>query len=438
MSAVETPPAETRAADARPAIARNPVDVRVSLQNALARSLTLVALLAVAVSLTVVLVTGFLLFKQYAHHNLELVAQQASYSLEVPVVFNDPVAAQETLAPIVADESIDEISVTMASGKVLTKWERPGRLSNSLLARLVYPDAIEAPVGPRGQRLASVRVMGGAQGLDRLLTGTILGALGCLVVTFIGTGMIGARLRRTIIEPIQSIAEVAQAVKSDRTFERRAPGAEIAEVDDLSRGFNALLDELQDWHQQLDRAHEALLHRASHDTLSGLPNRSAFVDAVGIAIRSAQRNGEQFAMLFLDGDRFKETNDRYGHVAGDRVIAAISARISEVLRFGDTAARMGGDEFAILIHHLDAPDDVQAVADRIRAAMLVPIEIGDSIAVSIGLSIGCAIYPDHGQDVEALIRYADEQMYLDKHSKNRTGPVAVPSSAAAPTQGDSR
>lgn len=409
---------------------------RVSLQHALARSLTLVALLAVTVSLTVVLLTGFLLFKHYARHNLELVAQQASYSLEVPVVFNDARAAHEALVPIVADKSIDEIVIIHPDGSAMTRWERPGRMKNSLLARLVYPDTIEAPIGPATRPVARVRVMGGAEGLDRLLTGTILGALGCLVVTFIGTGFIGARLRRTIIAPIQSIAEVAQAVKSDRTFERRAPPAEIEEVDNLSRGFNSLLDELQDWHQQLDRAHEALLHRASHDTLSGLPNRAAFVDAVGLAIRSAQRNGEKFAMLFLDGDRFKETNDRYGHVAGDRVIGAIAQRISHVLRFGDTAARMGGDEFAILIHHLETVEDADSVAQRVAASMQEPIDIGDGVSITIGLSIGHAIYPDDGTDVETLIRRADEQMYRDKHSKTRQGPVAVSPGAAVPPSGD--
>ena len=411
-------------------------DARISLQHALGRSLALVALLAVTLSLTVVLVTGFLLFKQYARHNLELVAEQASYSLEVPVVFNDAVAAREAMAPIVADESIDEITIIKTNGDVMTRWERPGRLKNSLLARMVFPDPMVAPIGPADKPVAHVRVVGGAQGLDRLLTGTILGALGCLVVTFIGTGLIGARLRRTIIEPIQSIAEVAQTVRSDRTFERRAPSATITEVDDLSRGFNSLLDELQDWHQQLDRAHEALLHRASHDTLSGLPNRAAFVDAVGVASRAAQRNGEKFAMLFLDGDGFKQINDRYGHVAGDRVIAAIAQRITHVLRFGDTAARMGGDEFAILILHLEQVEDASAVADRITKVMLEPIDIGSGLHVTISLSIGQAIYPDHGDDVETLIRSADEHMYQDKHSKIRTGPVAGEESATASLSGD--
>lgn len=418
------------------AVSQPQPDNRISLQHALARSLTLVALLAVTVSLTAVLVTGFLLFKQYAHHNLELVAQQASYSLEVPVVFNDAAAARDVLEPIVADESIDEITIIRPDGSVMTRWERPGRMTNSLLARLVFPDAILAPVGPEGRQVAHVRVVGGAQGLDRLLTGAILGALACLVVTFIGTGLIGARLRRTIIEPIQSIAEVAQAVRTDRTFEQRAPAAQIIEVDNLSQGFNSLLDELEDWHQQLDRAHEALLHRASHDTLSGLPNRSAFVDAVGVAIRSAQRNDEKFAMLFLDGDRFKETNDHYGHVAGDRVIAAIAQRISQVLRFGDTAARMGGDEFAILIHHLDSVEDVTSVAERITLAMQEPIDVGGGVALTIGLSIGCAIYPDDGHDVETLIHHADERMYRDKHNKSRPGPIAGPSMAVEPSTGE--
>ena len=393
----------------------------IPLQQALTRTLRMVTMLAVAISLLTVLTSGFFLMRGYARHNLELVAKQTAYTVEAAVVFNDATAALEAARPIVASEGVAALSIRRGDGSELARWQKPGDNGRGLLGKLIFPNPVSASIAVDGQRVGEVQVSGNANGLGSYLAASLLGALICIAVAWFGTQSIATRLRRTMVEPLQAIAAVASSVRNDRMLDKRAPGASIAEMDMLSSNFNALLDELQQWHQQLDTTHQALLHRASFDPLSGLPNRATFIDRVREAMKAAQRAEDRFAILFLDGDKFKAINDTFGHAAGDRVIAEVAARLSPILRVGDIAARMGGDEFAILVQHLEEPDNIATVAGRINSAMASDFDITESDRVHISVSIGTAIYPEDGQDVESLIRCADQRMYLAKNAKAASG-----------------
>ncbi len=170
-------------------------------------------------------------------------------------------------------------------------------------------------------------------------------------------------------------------------------------------------------HVLIEAEHHVLVHRAMHDTLSGLPNRATFVDQLDHAIRRSRRSDERFALLFLDGDEIKSINDRHGHAAGDIAIRTIGERLTAVLRVGDVAARIGGDEFAILIRHVERDEDVDAVIRRITQTMATPFRLPRGDMQTLSLSIGAATYPDHGRTVEALMNHADERMYEQKRSR---------------------
>lgn len=387
---------------------------RITLQNALERALTRVTLLAVTAAGLTVLITGLLVMRSYARHDLALVAAYSSYSVAPAVAFNDPTAAADAIRPIATAGGVAEMIVMRADASIIARWRRPGGSGPDVIDRLIYPDPVVVPIGPADRPIGRLSIAGNAESLIRFLIAGVVGGFFHLLITAIGTRVIARRLRHTIVTPLQAIAQVAHAVRAERNFERRAPHSTITEVDDLGQDFNALLDELQDWHGQLHSAHEALIHKASHDPLSGLPNRSSFIERVRDAIKQSQRSGDRFAILFMDGNRFKETNDRHGHAAGDRVITEVAARLGPLLRVGDLAARLGGDEFAVLIHHLDDTEDAGRVARRITDAMTAPIAINDTDSVTISLSIGVAIYPDHGGDVDALIHHADADMYAHK------------------------
>ncbi|WP_197491501.1 GGDEF domain-containing protein [Methylomonas methanica] len=166
------------------------------------------------------------------------------------------------------------------------------------------------------------------------------------------------------------------------------------------------------------QAEEKILHMASHDNLTGLPNRPLFKDRLETAQRLAVRNRGKLAVLFIDLDGFKAVNDNLGHKAGDIVLQEVAKRLRESVRDSDTAARMGGDEFIILLNGIECNGDAGVVAEKILAALKKPILLEGQIA-KVGASIGIAIFPDHSHDSEKLISYADCAMYeIKKSGKN--------------------
>jgi diguanylate cyclase (GGDEF)-like protein/PAS domain S-box-containing protein len=167
------------------------------------------------------------------------------------------------------------------------------------------------------------------------------------------------------------------------------------------------------------RTEEELAYRATHDLLTGLPNRMLFKDRFSVAIAEGQRVHKKLAVIFLDLDRFKEVNDRLGHNAGDRLLYAVGNRLMELLRKTDTVARIGGDEFLLLLPNIERVEYVinisQTVLDVLREPFIV-----DGHEVSISASIGIAIYPDDGTDVDTLVSRADKAMYEVKQRENDT------------------
>src|SRR5690606_28268611 len=162
---------------------------------------------------------------------------------------------------------------------------------------------------------------------------------------------------------------------------------------------------------------EAELERmALHDSLTGLPNRTLLNNRIEHAIRSAQRTGDHMAILLLDLDRFKDVNDTLGHQVGDQLLTEVGPRLERPLRSTDTVARLGGDEFAIL---LVGPTDLQRawrVAERVVEALRHPFSIQD-LTLEVGISIGVALYPEHGTTANELLQHADVAMYAAKRDQ---------------------
>ena len=156
-----------------------------------------------------------------------------------------------------------------------------------------------------------------------------------------------------------------------------------------------------------------LARRALQDPLTGLPNRTLFLDRLGLALDRAQRTGLVTGVLFLDVDQFKQINDSLGHEAGDRVLNALAARLRNVLRPMDTVARFGGDEFTFLFEDLSSPAEAMAIADRVRQAAISPIGL-EGIADHLTVSIGVATASGPSVSGDALVREADAAMYRAK------------------------
>ena len=182
----------------------------------------------------------------------------------------------------------------------------------------------------------------------------------------------------------------------------------------------------------IDRESRHNYYNASHDSLTGLANRSLFLDRAREALAQAERRGERAALCFLDLDGFKPINDRHGHAFGDVVLKAVSEVLRAQVRDSDTAARLGGDEFVALLNPVRAADEARKAAERIVEGVRA-IRTLEGRAIELGASAGVAVYPDHGLDFEALMVSADVAMYAAK--RNQGGGVHVSTSVVAGSTG---
>lgn len=161
------------------------------------------------------------------------------------------------------------------------------------------------------------------------------------------------------------------------------------------------------------RTEDRISHQAYHDLLTRLPNRLLFNDRMDQAFAHARRSGENFALMFMDLDRFKLINDTLGHVMGDRVLQLVSERILDCLRAEDTLCRFGGDEFSLLLPNISSKENVSSVAEKILKAVRKPFQINNH-ELYLSLSLGIAMYPVAGESRETLLQSADIAMYQVK------------------------
>ena len=165
--------------------------------------------------------------------------------------------------------------------------------------------------------------------------------------------------------------------------------------------------------EQLERANAKLEHAATHDALTGLPNRVLLADRLAQATAQSERHSRGFAVLVVDLDRFKSINDSLGHIAGDELLKEVALRLSRMLRKADTLARLGGDEFVLVLNEISSPRDAESVASKVLASLTDPIVLS-GLDVHVSGSIGISVFPDDGLDSDTLLQHADAAMYHAK------------------------
>jgi diguanylate cyclase (GGDEF)-like protein/PAS domain S-box-containing protein len=206
-----------------------------------------------------------------------------------------------------------------------------------------------------------------------------------------------------------------------RTLELRLESEPARGDDDEAVCLTVMIDVTEQRHllEQLKKREQALAQLALHDPLTGLANRMLFADRLDQAIARAQRTGERLAVLFIDLDRFKLINDSFGHPCGDEVLRTVATRLKDQVRKDDTVARIGGDEFLMLVAPLDASDAAAAIARKMIELLRRPYT-GPRGDLDLTVSIGISVYPDDGTAAEDLVRQADTAMYRAKQEGRNT------------------
>lgn len=186
------------------------------------------------------------------------------------------------------------------------------------------------------------------------------------------------------------------------------------EVQERTVQLRQLLKELEEKNQNLAATNEELKHDVLHDSLTNLPNRALFNDRLQHAIQIADREQNKFALMIVDVDKFKNINDTHGHLVGDAVLRNVGEYISSTLRKSDTVARIGGDEFALILPKINL-EDLEQISQKLAAVFKKPMDARDAV-LKVDVSIGISVYPDNTRVADELVQRADSAMYEAKNS----------------------
>lgn len=354
---------------------------------------------------------------------------QVRYSVLVPVGGPAPAGYLEVVADptprLMRIESKLGFPVRIRDGRdrrifASERWPPPDAMHNALVAEYVLSTAAGVPV----IKVAGMRDVGPLQvGLGR--TRWLVFSL-AVAATLLGVVLAFYILEKTTLQPLNILTQHLRRVggNKDHLGEPVAPGG-LAEIRELAEDFNQMA-------RELDRLYGSLEYMAFTDPLTNLPNRTRFRDSLEESVRQYTLARQPFALFLMDLDRFKIVNDSFGHQVGDLLLQEVGARLRGVLRESDTVARLasdaiaglddkmvarlGGDEFAAILPRLSSIDDASAVARKLLLAMQEPFPIRGH-TVLIGVSIGIALYPQHGEDIDTLMQRADAAMYYAKNNQ---------------------
>jgi len=257
--------------------------------------------------------------------------------------------------------------------------------------------------------LMSDATEGARRGLARARGVAVLAGVGASSTLFL-LGLTLWLLHRRVIRPLAKTTELIVTIAKGKLDIQVPAPRHRDEVADMLGAIGVLRD------NSVARrtAEEAIRQMAYYDRLTGLPNRRLLEDRMDQVLAGARRRGTRVSVLFIDLDEFKQVNDQRGHEAGDWLLQQVAGRMRSVLRESDTAARVGGDEFVVLLPDSARADEAANVAEKIRCELERPFTMDDGVTLHISTSIGVALYPDHAEDARELLRFGDQAMYCAK------------------------
>jgi diguanylate cyclase (GGDEF)-like protein len=399
--------------------AREPLRVA-TLAGQIRRALLSVTFAAILVATVAALAVGshFLLAQTQAH--LRALATLTASHSEAALVFKDRDAAEEVLRGIPPEEGVIVAELRDASGRVVARIAREDTTLPGAAMRALVHESETANVVVDGRRLGSVTLESSGEPLVRALVGLLafdlLGALFVCLMVF----AVERRLTGHVTRPLNELEAVVRSARENRDFTRRAEPCGIAEIEALRTDFHGLLDEIRRRDEDLGRTHAALKRLAFRDALTGLANRAMLESALLAALGGEGQGGERTGLLYFDVDSFKTVNDALGHATGDALLKAIASRLRDALPAHAMPARIGGDEFVVLVSPVGSEEELRALAAKVDRALHAPLPIGRHV-FHPGLSIGHAVSGGESMQGAELLELADRAMYLSKQQRRSAG-----------------
>lgn len=391
--------------------------------NSIAVNITLVVLLATGIAL-IVFTAATVLFDSRVSTTqsdarlatlADIVGQNSAAALE----FDDRLAAEQVLQALRKEPPIVAACLYNVSGSLFSEYyrDRDTRACSRTTATEAAFDShmrrVTRQIWRRSEILGSIFLVSDMQYLEsrRKLA---LQLLLVMAAFSLGIGVLaGSILQKRISRPIARLAQALHRVTSSGTFESRAPVEGSTEIMELASEFNSMLVELESRDRTTKLAEAQLSQQASTDALTGLPNRRLFSDRLAQTLALMQRERRTIGLLYIDLDGFKLVNDSLGHHVGDALLCEVASRFRAHVRRSDTLARVGGDEFTVILTALNQPSDAAIVAESLLASLATPFRLHDH-DITIGASIGISTLEGPRQEEVDLLQQADSAMYAAK------------------------
>jgi diguanylate cyclase (GGDEF)-like protein len=406
-------------------------------------------------------------YREATMNQLTSVAGVIAANSSSALSFDDPESAEHTLLALGSERMVVAGCIYGADERLFAAYYKSDRQERCAALRGAETREardrldVSLPIAAEGEALGTIVIRSRPIDLYERLA-RYAGILGLVMfVSGLASLQIASKLQRFISGPILQLVATSKRVSASKDFSTRAVSEGHDEVGVLVESFNEMLAQIEERDLALSRhrvnleaeverrtgelryanatlvrevsqrkqAEERIRDLAYYDGLTGLPNRQRFQDRLRRALSAANRLNQHVALLFLDLDRFKQVNDTLGHTAGDELLRQVAERVHESVRLGDyigrpdarepkgEVSRLGGDEFTVLLTRLVQPEDAAKVAQRVLDELAKPIPVG-GYELYTTASIGIAVYPADGEDIETLLRNADTAMY---HAKSHNG-----------------
>ena len=414
-------------------------------RESIQKSLQRVLLISVGSAL-LLLTTGFILSdwltsKENLYRHLESEAKLVGHNSVSALIFDDAISAQKSLMSLDGEEHVMGAAIYLSGGKRFVSFERiagilptqPPKTERGTTSPYLF---VHLPIEFDGEMVGTIFVLSNNNAWLKQLYLRLSIVAGLFFLSMLMAIFIYCNLQRVVTYPVLSLAETARQISNSQNYSLRAEKLSKDEVGLLTDDFNEMLNQIEtrDYELRIIQGQleqkvqkrtrkfkelaETMRHQAFHDSLTGLANRKNFDDRLKETALHIDRHGGQFAVLFLDLDRFKLVNDTLGHSAGDRLLIEVASRLRESLRSTDLLARFGGDEFAVLLTDID-PSQAGDVAAKLISNVSKSMTI-DGHQLIMTVSIGVSVYPDDGSNTVAILKNADAAMYRSKeHGRNR-------------------